>query len=166
MGRGRSSFACRSNWRDRLRRDRSEALSVSRSLRLLRENESRWRVKLPSNTAYLWGPFERGFVESLTVYDLSLFKREAESLFSAAPLISMVFVSLQDPGALRDIPAVSRVRYLSIHTQWPPGESVRHLAGATNLSALEQFVVLGPTMDFALEDLLVERFGLKLHRGI
>jgi uncharacterized protein (TIGR02996 family) len=141
---------------------------VSRSHKLLREHESQWRAGLfeIEPMAWQWDLFERGFVESLLVYDADRFSRFASRLFASSPILTLTFFAIKDPGALADIPALSRVRHLSIWTNWPTADSVRRLACATNLKALDEIAILGPTIDFALEDLLVERFGPKLHRGI
>ena len=141
---------------------------VSRTNKLLRKNESHWRADLVETEpmAWTWDRFERGFVESLAVYDLDRFSQSATRLFAYAPIVSLTIYRLKNPGVLAEIPVLSQVRCLCIYTNWPAEDSVRRLALATNLNALEEISILGPTIDFVLEDLLVERFGSKLYRGI
>ena len=141
---------------------------VSRTHKLLRAHESRWRSELieVEPMAWRWDRFERGFVDSLFVYDAAQFTHFASRLFACSPSSSLTFYRLKDPGALAGIAVLRQVRHLSIWTNRPIADSVRRLAYATNLKALEEIAILGPTIDFALEDLLVERFGPKLHRGI
>jgi hypothetical protein len=104
-------------------------------------------------------------VESLDVNDFEGFKRNAENLFASTPITKIEISPLQDPGALADIETISHVRHVRLFTKYPSEESVRRLVNATNLSSLEQIAIDGPTIDFALEDLLTERFGQKLRRN-
>jgi uncharacterized protein (TIGR02996 family) len=132
--------------------------------KLRRLNEERWRAELPSDKSFVWeSHFERGFIESLGVSDVIGFRRCAERVFASAPIIRVVSYH-NDLGELAGIPELSRVRYLSVWLWHATRESVARFVAATNLAALEKIAIRGHTIDFALEDLLVERFGDKLLR--
>lgn len=139
---------------------------MNRMHKLLRLNEQRWRAELPYSERFMWGRFDRGFVEDMRVFDLDLFRQVAPTVFGSVPLIQVEFVLPCDPGELADIPELSRVRHLGVRLHWPRAESVKRLAAAANLTSLEELAISGPTMDFALEDLLSEAFGSRLVRGM
>lgn len=136
-----------------------------RVLALRRANEKRWGAELPY-PGTLWSHgFERGFVEAVTVNDVGTFIREAPVIFASVP-ITTLRIHHDRPGLLCGVHEMARVRYLEITCFRPEPDSVRAFALASNISGLEQLSVLGPTIDFDIEDLLAERFGAKLYRGM
>ncbi|QJW95286.1 TIGR02996 domain-containing protein [Frigoriglobus tundricola] len=137
-----------------------------RQHKLLRLNEQRWRAELPSDAGFRRNfHFERGFVESLTVYDFTESRRVVVDTFAATPLIHLDCIRVRDLGELAELAELSRIRYLGFWVYNPTPESVTRFVSTTNLAALEQVAIRGPTIDFALEDLLAERFGSKLLRN-
>jgi uncharacterized protein (TIGR02996 family) len=138
---------------------------TTRQNRLLRANQQRWLAELPFQGSLLWDyHFQRGFVESVRAFDFAVLRREVDRIFAATPLIHL---ELHRPclSELTEIRELSRIRYLGIWISRPSAESVRRFVAGDNLTALEQIAIRGPTIDFALEDLLVERFGPKLQRN-
>lgn len=53
---------------------------------MLSEWEDRWKCELVSEQGLLWGWFERGFVERLSVYDGDPFFAHHDDLFNRTPL--------------------------------------------------------------------------------
>lgn len=74
--------------------------------------ERRWKGELVSEPGLLWGWFERGFVERLSVYDADPFLANLDDLFDWTPLRKLTVGGWLDLRPLVDSPYFVRVESL------------------------------------------------------
>jgi uncharacterized protein (TIGR02996 family) len=96
--------------------------------RLLRvRNGEKWRAELPNIAGVQWGKFERGFIAEVTVADVRVLAKQAESLRAVSPITGIRLLSLDGIWA-KSVKAYPWLRSLCI------GPDCR-----TDLGAIEVF---------------------------
>lgn len=87
-----------------------------RQAQLQHSHGADWLRALPKIEGITWGPFERGFVESIVVHKTASFLKFAEQLFRAAPILRLRFVRPQKEDLIKilTIPYLNWVRELDL----------------------------------------------------
>jgi uncharacterized protein (TIGR02996 family) len=136
-----------------------------RERELLDLHEGQWLAEL--SDAFFGQRFVRGFVESAQIGQIRPVTRQAiEVLFDTSPLVELAIYRLTDPGMLATIPALVRLRKLSLGLQNPSDDSIDRFVNATNLTALQSLGVFtssavawnSPEVPQALVERLRKRF--------
>jgi uncharacterized protein (TIGR02996 family) len=74
--------------------ERKAKLLRFRERLLLVRNGEKWRAELPNIAGVQWGKFERGFIAEVTVPEVRVLAKQAESLRTVAPITGIQLLSL------------------------------------------------------------------------
>jgi len=130
----------------RLEPDDAEVGPLSAELRGRTWPEHVWRKDLPQLSGIKWGPFTRGFVETVKATSYPAFQREADRIREAIHLREVSFAVGQEATLFRNPQCLEGIAGLSVFSKrrgGPTWDCFRPLCELTELRSLRRLTV-GP----------------------